>query len=49
MTLDDIKQFKIKIQSEYVPLSVKYEYLKGLSELLAPLFHYYIIYKNFFS
>lgn len=34
MTLDDIKQFKIKIQGEYVPLSVKYEYLKGLSELL---------------
>ena len=34
MTLDDIKQFKIKIQSENIPLSVKYEYLKGLSQLL---------------
>lgn len=34
MTLDDIKQFKIKIQSEDIPLSVKYEYLKGLSQLL---------------
>ena len=34
MTLDDIKQFRIKIQSEDIPLSVKYEYLKGLSQLL---------------
>ncbi len=34
MTLDDIKEFRIKIQSEDIPLSVKYEYLKGLSELL---------------
>ena len=32
MTLDDIKQFKLKLQSENIPLSVKYEYLKGLGE-----------------
>ena len=44
MTLDDIKQFKIKIQSEYVPLSVKYEYLKGLSELLGTYEYSFFVY-----
>lgn len=34
MTLEDINQFKLKIQSENIALSIKYEYLKGLSELL---------------
>ena len=34
MTLDDIKKFKLKIQSENIPLSTKYEYLNSLSELL---------------
>ena len=34
MNLKDIQGLKLKIQSEMLPLSVKYEYLKSLSDML---------------
>lgn len=34
MTLEKVKGFKLKIQNEYIPLCVKYEYLESLDNLL---------------